>query len=74
MENNKILSYRILISEKDDLLVAFCKELNLTVTGNTVDDAISQITDLIIKHIKNKSPDPVFRITAAEFWQKFCMN
>lgn len=67
--------FRFLVRKEDDLVVAYCLELDLVATGKTEDEAVKDLINITIAQVSyclsNDNMDRLFRRAPEEIWNEY---
>ena len=68
-------TFHVLIEQKEGVHVAYCLEMGLVATSDSVDDLPSVMTKLIVRQVEfaiaNNNPQDIYNPAPPEIWEKF---
>jgi hypothetical protein len=70
-------SYEVKIAKSENGLIVYCPSLEILVSGESVNQAMNNLTEKILKRLKLDYQYRCFRIIRniqADFWGMYCLN
>ena len=77
MNHSASMIFNILIKKEDEVFVAHCMELDIVATGQSMEEAVNDLIDLIIAQLEyafiNDNLDHLYRPAPPEVWRQLYM-